>query len=256
MLVWWKRFSSEIEEKKFYRFLKLALKINPNYVHHRMKYLWQFENILKDNMKILDAGCGSGADSIFTRSRLLKYYDNITIFGVDISVNISKNDLIGYKIRGVLERLPIKNEVFDLIVCEWVLEHLQGTENVFRELRRVLRQNGYLVIITPNICNPVFYIGGKILPGRLTKILIKKLYNRSEEDIHKTFYKANTVKEINKFSEYGFKIEKLILAESPWYFQFNTLCFIISVLIERVFSALHIKLLNSYIIAKLVKKLD
>lgn len=51
------------------------------------------------------------------------------------------------------EPLPYADQSFDLITCSEVIEHLENYRSVMREMRRVLRPGGLVVITTPNVLN-------------------------------------------------------------------------------------------------------
>jgi SAM-dependent methyltransferase len=49
--------------------------------------------------------------------------------------------------------LPYPDESFDLVTCSEVLEHVENFRAVLREIRRVLKPGGLMVITTPNVLN-------------------------------------------------------------------------------------------------------
>ena len=49
-------------------------------------------------------------------------------------------------------QLPIRDAVFDCVVCTQVIEHVPQPERLVRELARVLKPNGYLIISTGWCC--------------------------------------------------------------------------------------------------------
>jgi len=82
--------------------------------------------------KVLEIGCGSG--------ELSKYQKNYT--GIDISPKSSKF------IVGDAQKLPIKDNSFDLILLLDLLEHTDD-KVVIEEVYRVLKPNGYVIITVP-----------------------------------------------------------------------------------------------------------
>lgn len=104
----------------------------------------------KNGLKILDAGCGEG----HLIERLLLKNKGNTYFGIDIEeVALRKaKRRCSYStfIRMNLANIGFDDELFDLIVCSEVLEHLYEYEVVIKELIRVLKKDGYLIITFPN----------------------------------------------------------------------------------------------------------
>lgn len=49
--------------------------------------------------------------------------------------------------------LPYPDASFDLVTCSEVLEHVENYRSVLREIQRVLKPNGLMVVTTPNVLN-------------------------------------------------------------------------------------------------------
>jgi ubiquinone/menaquinone biosynthesis C-methylase UbiE len=100
--------------------------------------------------RILDAGCGNGRYSHY----LLKHADpgaKLTAF--DLSQNMLArarrrltNDRATFAAADVT-RLPYPAASFEAAVCGWVLEHLPDPRPGLRELARVLRPGGKLLLM-------------------------------------------------------------------------------------------------------------
>ncbi len=99
---------------------------------------------------ILDAGCGEG--------HLLRFiHDSAPIhalFGVDATgIAIAKASVrcpFAQLVQGDLSRLPFGEETFDIITCTEVLEHIPEYDATIKELVRVLKPGGLLMITFPN----------------------------------------------------------------------------------------------------------
>lgn len=93
---------------------------------------------------ILDAGCGSG--------RML---DDLSAFGVATGIDsaaacVEATRSRGHEVvEGRVESLPFDEATFDLVTCLDVLEHLADDVGGLRELGRVARPGGYLVVTVP-----------------------------------------------------------------------------------------------------------
>ncbi len=96
-------------------------------------------------ISILDVGCGPGA--LMTE---LKQYGQVE--GVDFSP-----DAVSFcKSRGIesvqvapAESLPFPSENFDLVLALDVLEHLKDDDKAMKEIYRVLKPNGQIIIFVP-----------------------------------------------------------------------------------------------------------
>ena len=104
----------------------------------------EFRKALRPKSKILDAGCGSGRNSIYFASLGHK------VLGIDISsVAIEKarlkNHSIDYTV-GNLEALPYQQSYFDAIYCAYTLSATK-TSKVIQEFSRVLKEGGLCCII-------------------------------------------------------------------------------------------------------------
>ena len=117
-------------------------------------------NPKKDEL-ILDAGCGTGR-LIPLLLRLTK--KNSLVCGIDLSFKslhlakskFDKNRRLFYVlVQGSVTDLPFKSELFDLIVCSEVFEHILDKSDQIKmltEFRRCLKSNGTLILSTYNYC--------------------------------------------------------------------------------------------------------
>ena len=94
---------------------------------------------------VLDAGCGPG--NLLDR---LRTYGNVT--GSDLSLDALRFCRSrGYRrlLRSQLDHLALRSETFDLVTAIDVLEHMPDDLAGLREIHRVLRPGGFVVLTVP-----------------------------------------------------------------------------------------------------------
>ena len=95
--------------------------------------------------RILDVGCGTGAN-----------LEMLAQFGYAEGVDVSEDALAFCRARGLnevklgaAERLPYDDSSFDLVTALDVVEHLDDDRAGLREMRRVLRPGGRVLLFVP-----------------------------------------------------------------------------------------------------------
>ena len=142
---------------------------------------------------ILDVGCGVG-DYIIALSK-----NNRMCFGIDPLHEVSllkaqqktKDENVNiHLIRGVSEDLPFKDEKFDMILHLSTLQHVDDQHKTLSEIKRVLKDNGLLVVSVP-LSKNIFTLFRKI---------------KKTEYVTKIF----SLKELKKsMTENGFEIQRI-----------------------------------------------
>ena len=120
------------------------------YQEHIARY--QFASNYVRDKTVLDVACGLGYGS-----KLLLENNATKVFGIDNSVdavqycqgNYSKNNL-NFQV-GDCEKLPFGDSKFDTIISFETIEHLDDHDKFLSEIKRVITDNGLLIISTPNI---------------------------------------------------------------------------------------------------------
>jgi len=100
---------------------------------------------IKNKKLILDAGCGDGL-------LLSKISDCKPIFGIDRneeSLKLAKTKVSTPLVRGDIINMPFKNETFNGVILADVIEHVENDFLLIKEIHRVLRRKGRLIITTP-----------------------------------------------------------------------------------------------------------
>jgi len=105
------------------------------------------QEIKCDGLTVLDLGSGEGGTA-----KVLAANNNV--FSIDISLTRllrqtdRENNL--YRINGDALNVPLKNELFDLIVLQDVIEHVNSPAEMIDSLYSLLKKGGVLYLSTPN----------------------------------------------------------------------------------------------------------
>lgn len=119
------------------------------------RWYWDFRDkmifsfIGKKHKNILDIGCGEG----ITLEKLInKYKDSKIINGVDIlkeNVKICQN--LGLPVsEDSIYNLHTENNSIDACILSEVIEHLENIDMALKNINRILRSNGIIIIVFPH----------------------------------------------------------------------------------------------------------
>ena len=186
------------------------------------------ERYLTPQSVVLDAGCGRG-------SVTYNYKDQVAFLcGCDLTPLIGENTNVHGAVVADLSILPFPNASFDVVFSRYVLEHLCEPHNVFREIARILKPDGHLIVLTPNAYH---YVG---LISRLTPHVFHERIARTRGNLScatfPTFYRANTRRQLTRlFSLVRLKVVDYCAYEvRPNYLIMSPVTFAAGILYERL----------------------
>lgn len=109
-----------------------------------------FMNMLKPKKgdKILDVGCGLG---YFTNMMCEQGAECIGIDIDDLCLQYCNKNMLGDYVNVDLTKppYPFPSNYFDKAICSEVLEHIKNNKVILRELRRIIKPDGILVVSVP-----------------------------------------------------------------------------------------------------------
>ncbi len=105
--------------------------------------------------RILDVGCGTGES---TRQIMLR---NRKVVGTDLSRLFMQPHGISHNIEPPFvtsdaSRLPFPDRSFDVVCAMEFIEHVWPVEAVLREMDRILKPPGRIVMMSPNLLSPMW----------------------------------------------------------------------------------------------------
>ena len=95
---------------------------------------------------MLDVGCATGVVTRLMADKALVS----RVVGVDFAPVVTAVETRAVNLDSD-EQLPFPDATFDVVTCLETLEHVHDTDHLVREIRRVLKNDGYAVLSVPRI---------------------------------------------------------------------------------------------------------
>ena len=189
---------------------------------------------------VLDVGCGRGAhgeDHCEYRRHLRNMRGaHRTIIGIDVDPAGEDNpSLDSFRLIENVNHWPVEDASIDLVLADYVLEHVENPEQFFQETRRVLKPGGCFCARTPNALGYVVFIS-RLIPNRWhAKVLRIAQQNREERDVFPTLYRCNTKSRLRRLlDQHGFYHVIYRTESEPSYMSFSRIAYRIFAVIHRL----------------------
>lgn len=147
---------------------------------------------------LLDVGCGTGTFLQVARGR------GWEVVGTELSrhgADTAAKD--GFRVHtGEVWEAHLPSDMFDVVSCWHVIEHVTDPRRFLTECYRVMRPGGTLVLATPNLDDRIFRAAYLLVRGRRVR-----LFEPGERELHLFFFSASTLERLAR--EVGF--ERVVL---------------------------------------------
>ncbi len=156
-------------------------------------------------LRVLDAGCGDGI-----QLQGLIQMERLEIWGIDY--NPIRTERVKQKFENVkiicgdLLCMPFKPEVFDVVLCSQVIEHVLQDDLLLVALRKMIKTRGLLILGTPN---------EGCLMGRLRNHIFERNILKNTDHLH--FYQESVIR--RKIETAGFAIRDVM--RENWFFPYQ-----------------------------------
>lgn len=164
-----------------------------------LEFYGRIRALLAPGMLVVDFGAGRAAwahdDACAYRQRIRDLRDTgVTLVGCDVDHAIEENPVLSQKrVIQPGEALPYADASVDMVIADYVLEHLPDPLWFAGEIERVLKPGGWLCARTPPKWHYVA-MASRLLPERLhASVLGLAQQERKKEDVFPAFYRLNSI---------------------------------------------------------------
>lgn len=166
-----------------------------NAEHEQHFYLRMLQQHFRPGMRWLDAGCGHSLIPRWLRDSERIEQEFLDSAGLIVGADVDMPSLAAHsriqRIACPLENLAFSKDTFDFITCNMVAEHLPEPSKVFAEFLRVLRPQGVVILLTPNLHHWANIVS-LLTPLWFHREVSKRLWSQQPEDVFPTLYRCNT----------------------------------------------------------------
>lgn len=151
----------------------------------------------------LDYGAGRGAwfedcsNEISCRLRNMqgKFAE---VIGVDVDPVVLQNRAVDRSLIIENDRVQLPDASVDVIVADYVIEHIQAPTNFVAEIDRLLKPGGWFCARTPHKYHYIA-LGERIMTTSMESFILRRAQpERKEEDVFEKRYLMNTLSDISK----------------------------------------------------------
>lgn len=180
-----------------------------------------FEHHCQSAQEILDFGCGAGGLAV----ALSQHYPEKRIHALDIGAHaaaliVQSQAEVDFKQGSVLDA-PIADSSIDMLISRFVIEHTIHPEKLISEAHRVLRPNGIIYLLYPQLLLKVTlgtalleFFSWFLTPNRLTFLDPQIGEATSDADDQDAVWLTNPVKITRLLRNSGFQIVNNVPSQS------------------------------------------
>jgi SAM-dependent methyltransferase len=179
--------------------------------------------LLRPDFKLLDLGAGRGAWHFMERSpykrKLREFHGKVAEYiGADVDPAVLGNPTTDRNSLIVNGQLPFGDGEFDIIVSDWVLEHIVDVGAFTKEVERVLKSGGYFCARTPHSFS-YWTIAARLVKNSSHVNWLRLVQpKRKPEDAFPTAYRFNTLGAVGRRFSGWQNFSYIYTAEPSYYF--------------------------------------
>lgn len=169
---------------------QLRSRLVPGLENSHITYARILQQVVTPEATWLDLGCGHSLVPDWLPEQPTQLEG--LAYGVDADLrSLESHRGLRHRVAGDVHRLPFTDAAFDVVTANMVIEHITDPPALFRELHRVLRPGGRLLIHTPN-ARGYTTRAARVVPEPLKAVCARIIQQRHVEDVYPAYYRANT----------------------------------------------------------------
>ncbi|MEA3109698.1 MAG: hypothetical protein QOI88_4303 [Gammaproteobacteria bacterium] len=179
--------------------------------------------LLQPGFKVLDLGAGRGAWYYTEKAEYKRVLRNLKgkvreYIGADVDTAVLSNPTTDRNVLIIDGLLPLGDGEVDVVICDWVLEHIVDVASFRREVARVLKPGGIFCARTPHSFSYVSLAARAVRNSSHVKWLRWVQPNRKAQDAFPTAYQCNTLGAVSRCFDGWTNYTYLYTAEPSYYF--------------------------------------
>ena len=187
---------------------------------------------MRNDSRVCELGAGPSNATTGVLSKI-----SASLIGLDVNSSVVQNKFLREAVVYDGKSFPLPSSSLDVVVTDFVNEHLEDPIATCQEIHRVLVEGGVFVFRTPNIYHYVSAVA-RVTPHWFHKLVANRLRNLPPEqsEPHPTYYRFNSPKAVRTVLRVtGFKIRHLELIEKdPSYGMSSRVLFFLFMGYERL----------------------
>jgi SAM-dependent methyltransferase len=190
-----------------------------------VQFYTRVDSLLSPATTLLDYGAGRGRQFDVPDPGYAQLLQNFQgrvakVIGIDVHSGVHEHPYLDE--RHVIHpgaELPLPAGSIDIVVADWVLEHLESPGDFAEEMERLVPSGGWLCARTVNRWGYVG-IGARLLPNSVHARLVRRLIPVARSgDVFPAFYRLNTLRDIRRwFSPQKWRHCSFLMNTTPRYF--------------------------------------
>jgi SAM-dependent methyltransferase len=159
------------------------------------------------------------------------------VVGADVDPSVLSNPELDQAVLIENGRIPLESASFDLILSDYVFEHVEDPAQFLAEAARVLKPGGSLMFRTPNVWHYVAIVSA-LTPHRVHGLLAHAARANPEgsQEPWRTYYRMNTEGRLRRLGRQAglTRLDLTFVEMEPSYLRFSTPAFLAGVAYERL----------------------